>query len=122
MGAYSMDLRERVLADCDAGLGTLAVANKYRVSPSWIRRLKQRRRQTGEIAPRPRGPNRRTKLSAHQEELGRLVEQSPDATLEELRAQLPVRVSVGTLCNALRALKLRFKKRSAGRPSRIART
>jgi hypothetical protein len=35
MRAYSIDLRERVLADWDAGLGTNAVARKYRVSPEW---------------------------------------------------------------------------------------
>lgn len=32
MSAYSMDLRTRVWADCDAGLKTTAVAEKYRVS------------------------------------------------------------------------------------------
>ena len=41
MRAYSQDLRERVLADCDAGMGTIEVAAKYRVSQSWVRRLKQ---------------------------------------------------------------------------------
>src|SRR5262249_28516957 len=51
MNAYSLDLRERVLADCDAGLGTGAVAARYRVSASWVRRLKRRRRETGSIAP-----------------------------------------------------------------------
>ena len=53
MKAYSMDLLERVLADCDDGMETRQVAVKYRVSESWIRRLKQRRRETGETAPRP---------------------------------------------------------------------
>lgn len=55
MRAYSMDLRERVLADCDAGVTTRAVAQKYRVSESWVRRLKPRRAATGETAPRPPG-------------------------------------------------------------------
>ena len=49
---YSMDLRVRVLADCDAGLGAAAVAAKFQVSASWVRRLKQRRAATGETAPR----------------------------------------------------------------------
>ena len=53
MDSYSMDLRQRVLADCDAKMETRAVATKYRVSESWVRRLKQRRRESGEIAPRP---------------------------------------------------------------------
>ena len=58
MKAYSMDLRVRVLADATPGWPTPAVAPKYRVSAAWVRRLKQRRRETGEIAPRPggRGP------------------------------------------------------------------
>ena len=43
MRAYSQDLRERVLADCDARMGTIAVSAKYRVSQSWVNRLKQRR-------------------------------------------------------------------------------
>ena len=55
MKPYSMDLRRRVLADCNAGMATKGVADKYRVSPAWVRRLKQRRRETGEVAPaRPR--------------------------------------------------------------------
>ena len=52
MRAYSMDLRERVLHDSDAGMKAAAAAGKYRVSASWVRRLKQRRRETGEVAPR----------------------------------------------------------------------
>ena len=121
MRAYSMDLRERVLADCDAGLGTQAAAEKYSVSPAWVRRLKQRRRETGGFSPRPRGPNRRTKLGGHRDTLRRLVAEQPDATLAELQARLPVRVSLCTLWGALHALKLRFKKRSGGRPSRSGR-
>jgi transposase len=51
MKAYSMDLRVRVLADCDAGMRTRAVARKYTVSESWVRHLKRRRAATGEVAP-----------------------------------------------------------------------
>ena len=49
MRAYSMDLRERVLLDNDAGMKAADVAAKYRVSGSWVRLLKQRRRETGEV-------------------------------------------------------------------------
>lgn len=52
MTPYSMDLRKRVLNDCDAGVGTKAVAAKYSVSASWVRRLKQRRREDGSLTPR----------------------------------------------------------------------
>ena len=58
MKLYSIDLRTRILEDCDAGVSTRVVATKYRVSDSCVRRLKQRRRETGEIAPRERAPNK----------------------------------------------------------------
>ncbi len=53
MEAYSMDLRRRVVADSDEGMGTTALAKKYRVSESWIRNLKRWRRESGQIGPRP---------------------------------------------------------------------
>jgi transposase len=122
MRPYSLDLRERVLEDCDGGMLVIDVAKKYRVSTAWIRRLRQRRRQNGNIAPKARGPNRQTKLAPHRDELARLVQETPDATLEELRSKLPVRVSIGTLWHFLDQMKLRFKKRSVGRRSRIGPT
>ena len=45
-----MDLRQRVIADRDAGPGTKAVAEKYSVSAAWVRLLKQHRRERGDIA------------------------------------------------------------------------
>ncbi len=54
MAPYSMDLRSRVLEDCDAGQAAKEVAAKFRVSRSWVNRVVQRRRETGEVAPRQR--------------------------------------------------------------------
>ena len=118
MRAYSLDLRERVLADCDSGHSNDAVAQKYQVSAAWIRRLKQRRRESGTIEPRVRrGPSPR--LAAHAERLENLVEQRPDATLQELREALGVQASVPTLCRALQHLRLTVKKKCCGPPSKI---
>lgn len=111
MKALSMDLRERVLADSDAGLPTRQVAERYRVSRSWVRRLKQRRRESGEIGPRSQRHGRVPKLADHHDTLRNLVVQRPDATAEELRVRLPVAVSRPTVQRTLRLLKLTFKKR-----------
>jgi hypothetical protein len=51
MAPYSMDLRTRVVRDSDAGMPSKEVAAKYSVSLSWVNRVKQRQRETGEIAP-----------------------------------------------------------------------
>lgn len=64
--AYSMDLRKRVVAARDAGQKTAEVAQRFGVSPAWVRRLLQRRRQTGNIAARQGKPGRKPKLAANQ--------------------------------------------------------
>jgi transposase len=122
MRAYSMDLRQRVWADCQAGMKTPAVAQKYSVSPAWVRRLKQRHKATGSLDPRPHSPGRPVILAPHEDRIRELVRDDPDATLAELRKRLGVEVSIGALCNFLRRLKLSFKKRSSRRPSRTGPT
>lgn len=119
MKAYSMDLRERVFADCDAGMEVRQVAVKYRVSESWIRRLKQRRRESGEVAPRKSGHAAEPKWLAHRERLEELVREQPDLTLSELRERLGIDISVQTLSRALRALQLTFKKKFCAPRSKI---
>jgi len=112
MKAYSADLRERVLADCDAGMATDDVAAKYRVSASWVRRLKQRRRQTGSTAPRPQRHGPQPGWAAHREAIVAAVRRAPDATLDELRETLGSALSRSALGRAVRALGLTVKKKS----------
>jgi transposase len=119
MQAYSMDLRKRVLADSDAGLPTKQVAEKYGVSRTWVRSLKQRRRETGEIAPRV-GGGRKPKFD--RQKLVALVEAQPDATLVELRERLGVQCSLSAIWMALDKLKITFKKKGSTPPSRTGPT
>ena len=114
MGAYSIDLRERVLADFDAGMGNEAVARKYRVSSRWVYKLRRQRTETGEIAPRRGKTGPKPKLAAHVEQLAQLVEEQPDATLNELRQKLGVPVSLTTLWTTLKKLGVTLKKSPAG--------
>lgn len=119
MRAYSIDLRKRVLADCDAGLGTHAVAEKYQVSPAIVRRWKQRRRENGELGPRPWNAGRKRKVD--RAAVAAAVQAQPDATLRELREALGIDVSLQTIHRILRELKISFKKsppRRGARPPR----
>jgi transposase len=50
--AYSLDLRERILAAIDAGMSVRAAARLFRVSISYIYKALIRRRHTGETAAR----------------------------------------------------------------------
>jgi len=110
MQAYSMDLRQRVLLDVDAGLGTQATAEKYRVSTRWIQKLKRRRAQTGEVAPRVSRRGRRPRLTGHEETSAELIRQKPNATLRELQQELGVSASVASLWRALKRLGFTLKK------------
>jgi transposase len=110
-----MDLRRRVLAACDRGQTTKVVAKRFGVSPAWVRRLKQRRREDGQIGPRPSGGDRRSKFDeAALKRLRRHVMAQPDATLEQLRGwaadELDIECSLMAVCRALRRIGLTFKK------------
>lgn len=115
MGAYSVDLRSRVLADFDGGLGNEAVARKYRVSSRWVYKIRRQRAETGSIAPLRGRTGPRPKLAAHTDRLLALVKEQPDATLAELRDQLGVNVCVATLWKTLKALGITLKKSPARR-------
>jgi transposase len=122
MRAYSADLRQRVLADCDRGLTTRAVATKFSVSESWVRRLKQRRRATGQTAPHAQRHGPVPLAQTHGDRIRQAIRDRPDATLAELRQQLGLTVALSTLWAAVAALGLRLKKKSPARQSRTGPT
>lgn len=117
---YSQDLRDRVLRAYDRGMKTHQIARTFSVSPAWARRVKQRRRETGETSPRPMGSP--GILIVDRAQLALLVRDHPDATLAELRTMLGVQCALSTLCMALKKMGFTFKKKRSMRPSRIGPT
>ena len=120
--AYSMDLRVRVMADVDGGLGIKAAAEKYHVSTDWIQKLKRLRRETGSFAPRQARVSHATKLDNDLPRLEQLVTERPDATLKELRAALGCGASISCIWRALRRLQMTFKKKYWWLPNKSGRT
>lgn len=108
--AYSLDLRERVITDADAGLTSKELAERYHVSRAWVDALKQRRRETGSITPRKQTKFRRSVLAGHEERLKALVLAQPDATLAELRDALRTSAALATIWRELNQLDLTIKK------------
>jgi transposase len=122
MRAYSVDLRQRVLAACDGGMGTAEAAETFAVSEAWVRRIKQRRREGGELAPRVRGRTGPAPiLASHRDRLAALVRATPGRTPAEYRDRLGIVAAPVTVWRALKALGLTFKKKSSGPPSRAGR-
>lgn len=120
MKAFSLDLRERVLRDYQAGLCFAELGRKYTTSAEWVRQFLRRYEATGEVAARPSRIKKWPFHRRHEAELRAAVATQPDLTLEGLRAKLGVDVSIGTLWNALRALKISFKKNARGGRARPA--
>ena len=109
--ALSMDLRERVIQDADAGLSSKELAARYHVSRAWVDALKQRRREAGSLAPRKQTKFRRRVLEGQEDRLRALVTAQPDATLAELRDALRTAAAVSTVWRELNQLDLTVKKK-----------
>ena len=122
MKAYSTDLRERVVAACDARDSTREqIAARFSVSVPWIRKLLRRRRETGSIAPKPHGGGQAPAFDADADRrLRDAVRADDDATLKELADATGVSCCASAVHRALARLGLTRKKSRGGRPSRTA--
>jgi transposase len=117
MEAYSLDLRQRVVAGCDEGFESRReVAERFGVSVSFVQKLLRRRKQTGSIAAKPRSGGKQSTLGAAALRWARrLLAEQIDATLPELclrlERQIGLSVSAATMCRALAKLDITRKKR-----------
>jgi transposase len=114
MESYSKEFRREVLAACDGGEGTQAVALRFKVSESWVRRIKQQRRETGQVEAKKRRKRLPAWLSWADWLLAKLAAR-PDIYLRELQAELKaergIDVCLQTISNACYALEQSRKKR-----------
>jgi len=118
MKPYSVDLRERLLGAIDAGLSQAEASRLFGVGTSTITRWRQRRRDTGQLAPKPRA-GRPPRIGPDQAPvLRRQVAQQPDATLAahcmQGAAGQGVQMSVATMSRAIRRLGITLKKSPPG--------
>src|SRR5438132_14304829 len=89
---------------------SLVVAEKDDVSRAWVDRLKQRRRETGEVTPRVQRYGPHPQLAAHLHRLANLIQQKPDRTLAELQEALALPASLATIWRAVKQLGFTVKK------------
>jgi transposase len=120
LGAYSLDLRKRIVDAVERGEHTKReIAEMFNVHEFFIYKLLRQQRDRGDIAPLPHGGWAVSKLDAdHPTVLSNLVSGMPDATLVEFREQLKKKARVGasitTIWRALRNLGFSRKKSRSG--------
>jgi transposase len=117
-----MEFRIAVASDYDLCGSSIETAENFGCSESWVRRLIQRRRETGSLELPPRKPPDTCKLDdADRQRLLTLIKGKPDMTLGELAQALDRKASVPTVWRETQKLGLRLKKRPCTPPSRTVR-
>ena len=113
MRTISLDLRERILISYDKKEGTREeIAHRYRVSLGMVKKLLQRRRDTGDIGPRYHRCGRKPGMvAAHRQTFRQLLGRKPDMTLEELRKATALNCTLPAIHYVLEKMGLTYKKR-----------
>jgi transposase len=122
--AYSLDLRERVVAAVASGQTCRAVAMRFGVSVASVVKWYQRLRATGSAAAKPMGGRRPYALEGERDWVLARVAEVPDLTLRALAAELAARgivVSHYAVWHFLAREGITFKKACAP-ANRIGRT
>jgi transposase len=124
--ALSLDLRTRVLGAVASGASHRAAAARFGVSAASVSRWRALERTQGDARPGPLGGDRRSRrVEAQCGLILRLVEETRDITIEELRQTLAEhghRFGYGTIRRFLARHRITRKKRRRTPASRTART
>jgi transposase len=124
--ALSVDLRTRVLAAVSAGASHRAAAARFGVSAASVSRWRALARGKGHVRPGPLGGDRRSgRIEAQAPLILALLAETPDITVEELRAALGERglaFGYGTMQSFFARHRITRKKRPRTPASRTVPT
>jgi transposase len=114
--SYSADLRKRVIEAVASGVSRHEAAELFGIAVSTAVKWWQHWRETGSMAPKPRGGST-SRLEEHRTSILGLVKEQPDSTFEELLAALRrrrIRTSRSALWRFFERHNITFKKKPAG--------
>ena len=114
--AYSLDLRERVVAAVASGQSCRKVAATFKVSVASVVKWSQRFRATGSASARAMGGNRPYVLAGERDWLLARLSETPDVTLRALLAELAergIKVSYYAVWHFFEHEGISFKKKPA---------
>ena len=121
--AYSLDLRERVVAAVAAGESCRQVAGAYKVSVASVVKWSQRFRATGSAAAKRMGGHQRHSLAGERDWVLARLDAVPDLTLRALVMELGERgvvTSYGSVWRIVHDAGISFKKNSVRHGARSA--
>lgn len=115
IGAYAVTYffkKPRMAAACDQGMKAKQAAEIFGVTLSWMRLLKQRKCEDGDITLRPCGGSKRKQVEDVDDAISDHFKIDPDTTILEIKDALDPDVSEVTVWRAARRLGYRFPKKS----------
>lgn len=116
MGAFSKDLREKVLKALENDSSSLRVAERFGISSSFVRKLRIQLREEGHYDAKYRGGRGRVVEAKHERAVLDILEERPSATLNEVRRELKKRTRLGvsesTMSRTLRRLGITKKRKT----------
>ena len=125
--AHSLDLRRRVVRAVEAGASCRQAAARFEIGVSSAIRWVAQSRETGDIAPKPRGgPRRPSRIDPHGALILEWLKTEPDLTLPEIAAKLEDAVGYrpppSVVHEFFKRRGVTRKKRRRTPPNRTART
>lgn len=114
-GAYSMDLRRRVVEAVDEGLSTREAARRFSIGIATAGAWHRLWRRTGGVRPARQGKPSGSKLDPHEDFILGLVEEVKDISLAEIAERLAqergTRACPATVWNFFDRRGITYKKR-----------
>ena len=110
----SKDLRERILIKHQKGMKPLQIQTELEIkSISTVCEIIKLYNETGSVEPRPLNNGRPPKITPQNKiDLSVAILERPDATLEELKEELNLPISISQICRIInKELKLPYKKK-----------
>ena len=112
MNAYSNDLRKRVIDAIENGEKVVDVAERFSVGIRFVYSLLRRFLDTGSYEAKKRSGGAPRKISPEARcKMRQIIEEKPDATLEEIREQANLKVSISTIYREIKRMNITLKKK-----------
>ena len=114
----SNDLRKRIIIKYQKGIVPLQIQKELEIkSLSTVYEIIKLYEETGSVKPRPLNNGKPPKMTPkNMGDLKAAIQAQPDITLEELKEQLNLPISISQICRILnRKLRLPYKKNSVSK-------
>ena len=109
----NIEVRKLIVAARKNGMGIHEILSTFQVKKTAVYNLLQLVRETGSVEPRPHAYGRKPALDSEGlKRMERLINAQPDITLQEIKDQMNLRISIPAISKIISGkLHYRYKKR-----------